>query len=283
MEENNIYTWAILDENTTSINDYILWWDSDLSSKIDNLPQNKFEIKEYNQWAEYESRNFCTIYSAMWMLSDLKGIKFTNEQILEVWRLWVANWWLDPDVWWYLYKAIDEVRNWWNKNNPNDKIISFRLKVTDPEFQELMDLWYSCQIWYKTSTELYNDSQDDWIVEWNNFPKKWWHAVRSRIWKIKIVDNYFWKKKYNQYTIKQVQSLIDNWIIFNEAYVFLNYNNMAIPWITDLPENSPFAEAMTKMYNKGAIKGFWDWTVRPNQSLTRWEFSLILNRLWLLD
>lgn len=95
--QDEIFYGAILDENTISPKDYILGGDSDLSVKLKLVPINLAPTIQYNQRLVYESRNFCTIYSAMGMLGDIKNVTFTNEQILEVGRLGVAAGWLDPN------------------------------------------------------------------------------------------------------------------------------------------------------------------------------------------
>jgi len=80
--------WCLGDgaENT----DYLLCnWDWDL---LPNLFE-KDEIRyEYNQWINEWSRKSCTIFAAMWMLSDLINYKFSDEEMKEVDELSYTKW-----------------------------------------------------------------------------------------------------------------------------------------------------------------------------------------------
>ena len=78
MEEKTMWCLGIWEADT----DYQLCnWDIDL---IPNLVK-KDEIRfEYNQWNQEWSRNSCTIFAAMWMLSDLINYEFSLKEIKEV-------------------------------------------------------------------------------------------------------------------------------------------------------------------------------------------------------
>lgn len=215
----NFYTWAILDNNSIKQDDYI--FGSDLNLLLEHRKNENPIRYEYNQAAQYETRNYCTVYSAFTMLSHLMNKEFTDEEIIWVGKQMENDWKLDPSVWAYLSDAIDYVRKYWNTNNPNDKILSFRIKVWSIEFNEATLKGYSIQVWYKTSKELYNDSQDDWIVSAKDFTWNWWHAVTHYMDKHYIIDNYKWKKKYNRYKIQYFDELLKDGTIFNYGYLFL--------------------------------------------------------------
>lgn len=218
-EELDLSQWWWLIDIGQKDTDFILGADilSDLSDEEQITYQPQYE---YNQGAEYETRNYCTIYSAFTMLSYLKNRKFDTEDIKCVANKMRLDWKLDPDKWAYLSDAIDYVRRWYNAKN-EDKITSRSVDLTDKELLKLIDQKSRLiQIGYKTSAELFNDTQDDWVAMKSDYPKWWWHAV-SKYW-INIIDNYFWKKKFNRYSFHYFDELIKNWVVFRVWYIFLN-------------------------------------------------------------
>lgn len=212
------YSWLILDENTISSQDYVFWVDTDLK-----IPTNTNKTKHYyNQGEIYRTRNACALYWSAWAISDLTWYKFTTTELLEIVDLAEKKYWWVETQGMYMSKAVDCLRNWWNIKNPNNKLITFRLEIWDEKFEEALDKNHSLVVWYKTSSEYYKDSQDDWKISKEDFPKKWWHLVRTNFNNvIKIDDNYFWKKKYNTYENEKLIKLKENWVFFNSAYLFL--------------------------------------------------------------
>lgn len=215
----NLWGWLI--DIGAKDTDYILWADI-LSDLLDEKPTD-YQIRfEYNQGAEFLTRNWCTVFSAFTMLSYLKNREFTLTQIKEVWNLMIKDWKLDPDVWAYLSDAIDYVRRWYNANY-RDKITSYKVNLKDLELLSKIDEKnLMIQVWYRTSSELYLDSQDDWNCSKKDYPKWGWHATCrwGSVWWIQ--DNYEWQKKFNRYTFEFPQDLINNWVVFPDWYIFLN-------------------------------------------------------------
>lgn len=199
--------------------DYILW--SSLYEKIEEIENiNRQPIYEYNQGAQYKTRNWCTIYSAITQLSYLFNREFTLCEIYEIGDKMIAEWKLDPDNWAYLSDAIDYTRRWWNEKFPDKKIASYRIDYLDEWLiKKIRSKIRLTQLWYRTSSDLYNELQSKWYASKKDYPKVWWHAVTS-YW-INIIDNYKWKAKKNRYNFQYEKDLINNWVIFRNWYLFL--------------------------------------------------------------
>jgi hypothetical protein len=218
MEENNLW-WGLI-WIWEKISDFVLWADilTDLSDEklITYQPQY-----EYNQGAEYETRNYCTLFSAFTMLSYLKNKQFLISDIKCVANKMILDWKLDPNLWAYLSDAIDYTRRWYNERNA-DKITSYSVDLTDKALLEQIKQksWGLIQMWYRTSAELHTDAQDDWSAILWNYPKSWGHAVCK--YGLNIIDNYFWKLKFNRYSFDKFDELITNWVVFRTWYIFLN-------------------------------------------------------------
>lgn len=202
--------------------DYLFWASENIATELKFWKSPLSEVKyEYNQSAQYKTRNWCTLYSAVTQLSHLKDYQFSLSEIYEIGDKMIKDWKLDPDYWAYLSDAIDYTRRWWNNKFPNNQVISFKIDYLDKVlFDALVRSNYITQFWYRTSTSLHNDAQDDWIVQGDNFQKIGWHAVSK--FKDITVDNYIWKLKYNRYTFKYFIELINNWVIYRSWYIFLN-------------------------------------------------------------
>lgn len=177
-------------------------------------------IYEYDQGAQWETRNWCTIYSAITELSFLMDRKFSLCEIQRVGHKMIADWKLDPDKWAFLSDAIDYVRRDWNENNPENLIESFQIDYTDLWLIQVLDnhIPRPTQFWYRTSTELSKDKADG-VVDGKNFPKVGGHAVTR--WKWETVDNYSRPWRTNRYRFAHFQDLIKNWVIFKNGYIFL--------------------------------------------------------------
>lgn len=202
--------------------DYVFWNSEDIKEKLrERWVINRQVEYEYNQWAEYETRNYCTVFSAVTELSWLFDRRFTVCEIKEIANRMIKDWKLDPDKWAYLSDAIDYSRRWWNEMFPDNQVESYRIDYSDKELNNILTHKYPrlTQLWYRTSGELYKDLQDDWIASKADYPRSWWHAVSK--WGYWIIDNYKGQKTYNRYTFQFFNELVDNWIIFKYWYIFL--------------------------------------------------------------
>ncbi len=216
-----IYTWCqwIWEKDT----DYQLCGALDATYKL--LSQSSFDrqpVYEYNQAKEYETRNWCTIFSWITELSYLKNREFTIEEIKEIWNQMINDRKLNPDKWAYLHDAIDYIRHFWNANNP-DKIESYRIDYTDTELLNILTHKNVrlTQLWYYTSRELHTETEDNWYANLDKYPIWWGHAVS--MYGYNIIDNYKWVRKCNRYSFDKFDELIKNWVIMKYWYLFLNY------------------------------------------------------------
>jgi len=177
-------------------------------------------IYEYNQWAQFETRNFCTVYSAVTELSFLFNREFSLTEILEIGNRMIKDWKLDPNYWAYLSDAIDYTRRWWNESFPENKVVSYQMDYTDIGLLTVLDDYIPrpTQLWYRTSTTLYNDTLD-WIADKKTYPQTGGHAVTRMQWE--IVNNYKREWKLNRFQFTYMQDLIKNGIVFQKWYIFL--------------------------------------------------------------
>ena len=172
---------------------------------------------------EYEETRFsCALFWTMWTISDLTGYEFTKEDILAINRSAIDDYGLSIPWGMWFYQAVDCVRHYWNDVLKFKRLASFRAIIWDEIYTELMSKNHSVIVWYKTSTEYYNDSQDNWVLEGEDFDIGWGHCVRNNHYDFnRIEDNYEWLKEYNDYDILHLEKLKENGVYFASAYYFL--------------------------------------------------------------
>lgn len=244
--------------------DYLFWTDNI------TISQNKNTIKyEYNQAEQTRTRNACVIYWNCWVISDLTWYKFSESELLEIVDLaeksygWSESWWMAFARW------TDCVRNWWNTKFPDKQLITFRLDIWSEYFYEALDKWHSLTVWYKTSKDYLIDSQDNWEIQWEDFKKWWWHLVRCyKKWNnIRIIDNYSWKKIFNDYINNNLEVLQKNWVFFISAYLYLLKDETMKEEI----KNNIDLENAKKFFDRG----YTNW-LNPKAPITREEMFALL-------
>lgn len=283
------FAWLMEWDKNFSDKDWILWWNSELSVKLELAPViNNWKYYWYNQAAQPRTRMACTMYSAFGCVTDLTWYIFTLEQILEICDIAEKDYEWNEAEWGWLHKAIDCVRHYYNEKvvkSPGDTLMSFKVEVWGEDYDNALEKWYSIQIWYRTKTSYYKDSQDNWNIDLDSFMDKnnWGHAVRvKKKWThlvgfdTSIVDNYDWHKKYNEYTNEKIEKLKKDWMFFDWGYLYLKVENMTA--FKDIPSGHPFAKAISWAKENWLIKGYSDWEFKADQPITRWELVAILNR-----
>lgn len=242
-----VNNWAILDEHTISETDYI--FGSDLLERLENITPDKYQY-EYNQRKWEYTRNGCTIFMALWAISDMTGYKFSDDEILDICKLCEAKYGWSPSWGNYLHKSVDCVRNWWNAKFPDNKLVSFRFRLDSQEGQRLLDSNKTVCIWFHTSVKHYNDAQDNGNLDSETFAwaeKGGGHAVRINNYK--TIDNYSGWKKYNKYGTKKILSYVQDGTYFPHAYVFFEQKKS----IKKLLENIKLERA-----RKAQLLGIWN-------------------------
>ena len=207
--------------------DYIFWASiSTAEAELRRRGQINRQVKyEYNQWAQYETRNWCTVYSAVTEVSWLMDYEYSLDEILVIGRKMIKDGKLNPDKWAYLHDAIDYVRKDWNERM-DKKIVSYRIDYSDKELRYLLTHVNPrlTQLWYRTSSELYNEIQSTWIANKKDYKKVGWHAVSQ--WWLATINNYKgkmvnWVPYRNRFSFTYIDDLIKNDVIFKYWYMFL--------------------------------------------------------------
>ena len=213
MEEKEIWCLWIWE----SITDYQL-----CNGDIDLLPTlyRKDEIRfEYNQWNQDWSRNSCTIFAAIWMLSDLINYEFSLAEIKEVDELSYQD---NPKYhtrtrWggWYVKDAVDLVADWYNNSKLSDKywkVAYYRISKYDNEIIEnAIDKLYTID-WNHWLNSDYTKDQKDWMIDGTKFGTVTsWHSVDIINYQgQRSVKNSYKGVKNNIYWLKNKLSQISN-------------------------------------------------------------------------
>ncbi len=269
----NWYNWAILaiDER-----DYVVW-------KIDWLDINKLPVidsgvNSYNQ-LEYSDSYWnclCTLYASIWMVADNAKYKFTWTERQELCKLRIKESDFDINVWWYIVTWNNIVRNYLKKKWV--KLIQYRVSTKNNDFKILLNKWYRINIWLTIWETFLEDMQDNGILNKVNFWKsKYGHSTTiKKIWNNYIIDNYDWKLKYNQVEISDLQALIDNWVIFEWAYLqIIDENNLKLKLKQKIMNDIKIESA--KLF----VAREWKYTnwENPQNNITREEVWAILERV----
>ena len=197
--------------------DYVLCdGDIDILPKLYKQDQVRYE---YNQANQSWSKVSCTIFSAMWMVSDLMNYEFSLEELQEVDELSYTKWRIRWHGW-YVKNAVDLVCKWWNEKHADLwKIAYYRVSKYSNMIDEILEKWYTMNGNFCPTTEYSQDYRKDAILDWTDF---WtntnWHAIDIiNDWKRKVKDSYKGRKTYdwkidcNRYELKNPISKLSNY------------------------------------------------------------------------
>ena len=192
---------------------------TDFLCDSDSLPelvkQNDIRF-EYNQWQTKD----CTIYSAIWALSDLRDVEISeyeiNELVNKSYTLWRIR-----EQGWYVKSAVDMVAKRWNENNPTKKVAYYYVDKNDTgSINKIIDTNYTICTWYRWNTKYNKDVNDDWVLDWTEFGVyTYGHAINilKYKWKLWAKNSYKWRK-FNYYNIAHNLSELKCW--HNGWYVY---------------------------------------------------------------
>ena len=210
MEENVL--WCLWDgaENT----DYVLCnGDSDLLPTLVKKDEIRFSYNQYkNKWS-YAS---CTIFAAVWMLSDLMNYEFSYDEIKEIDELSYTRWRIRGQ-WWWVQSAVKLVADRWNEKMDR-KVAYYRISKYDNEIiEDVIGKLYTID-WNLGLNSKYNEDKKDWMIDGTDFGTQTsWHSVCvvNMEWQRSVKDS--WSVPY--YWLKNKLSAITNFWVYFYVYV----------------------------------------------------------------
>lgn len=208
---------------------------------LDLLPTlyKKDEIRfEYNQGNQEWSRNSCTIFAAIWMLSDLINYEFSLDEIKEVDELSYTKW-RTRGQWWYVQSAVKLVADWYNESKLSEKygkVAYYRINKNDNEIMEdCINKLYTIDGNHWLNAD-YTKDKADWMIDGTKFGTVTnWHSVDIINYKGQrsVKNSYKWVKN-NIYWLKNKLSQISNF--GNYFYVYTLVKDWALEDIKRLNE-----------------------------------------------
>jgi len=210
MEEEVIWCIWLWEQNT----DYVLCnGDSDLLPPLVKKDEIRFTYNQYKNKRSYVS---CTIFAAVWMLSDLMNYEFSYDEIKEIDELSYTRWRIRGQ-WWYVQSAVKLVADRWNEKMDR-KVAYYRISKYDNELiEDVIGKLYTID-WNMHPTKEWNEDKKDWMIDGTDFWKTTsWHSVGvvNKDWQRSVKDSgsipYYW--------LKNKLSAISNFWVYFYVYV----------------------------------------------------------------
>lgn len=183
--------------------DFLCEWFED---KLPTLYQQDDIIFEYNQNDYPWSKKSCTIYSAVWAISDLFNYEFKPEEIKEIDDI-SYTWGRFKNSWWWVQSAVKLVADWWNEHHAKLwKVAYYRIDSTNDKLVDtILDKWYNIMTNINGNTKYQLDYLKDAIVDDTDFGSaSYWHALNLVTINLKkingvvcVKDNYKGRKTNN--------------------------------------------------------------------------------------
>ena len=211
------------------VTDYLLveWFED----KLPTLYQQDDIIFEYNQNKWSWSKKSCTIFSAIWAISDLFNYEFKQAEIKEIDDI-SYTWGRFPDQWWYVQSAVKLVADWWNEHHSDlGKVAYYRFDVTnDNLLNSIINKWYTVMTNIRGNWKYQMDYLRDDILNWTEFGASTYGHALSIInykWKRSVKDNYKgrlcndWKTDCNifelEHEVSEISVFGTNWYIYTKV------------------------------------------------------------------
>ena len=201
--------------------------DSDLLPPLVKKDEIRFE---YNQWAKQWSRVSCTIFAAMWMLSDLINYEFSEKELKEVDELSYTKWRIRWQ-WWYVQSAVKLVADWYNNSELSKtywKVAYYRIsKYDDSIIEDVIDKLYTIDGNHGLNSD-YTKDKKDWMVDGTEFGNiTSWHSVDviKKEWQRSVKNSYKWAE-HNIYWLKNKLSQISNFGQYFYVYTLVKEDNL---------------------------------------------------------
>ena len=210
MEENVLWCIWLWEQNT----DYVLCnGDSDLLPTLVKKDEIRFSYNQYkNKW----SHASCTIFAAVWMLSDLMNYEFSYDEIKEIDELSYTRWRIRGQ-WWWVQSAVKLVADRWNEKMDR-KVAYYRISKYDNEIiEDVIGKLYTID-WNLGLNSKYNEDKKDWMIDGTDFGTQTsWHSVCvvNMEWQRSVKDS--WSVPY--YWLKNKLSAITNFWTYFYVYV----------------------------------------------------------------
>lgn len=218
----NLIDWSLWDWYETS--DFLLT-EADIYTLPELFTQDTIRYN-YNQWKQDRSKKSCSVFSAIWAMSDLKNYKFSLDEIYEIdclsYKRGRVAW-----QWWYTKNAFALVCDRWNKKFPENSSAYYAILFSnDEKCNMVMEKNYNLWVSFNYTADYVQDYGDNWSID---RATKWqkrlvWHCVNEIIKdnQKQIKDNYDWSKS-QYYNINVTNSALYNaWIYHTRAYLFTN-------------------------------------------------------------
>ena len=222
MEEEKLWCLGIWEQDT----DYILCaWDIDTLPTLFKQDEKRYFYNQYiNSWSIVS----CTIFAAVWMLSDLMNYEFSYDEIKEIDDLSYER---GRIKWqgWYVQSAVKLVADRWNENKLSEKywkVAYYRIsKYEDDIIEDCIGKLYTID-WNYCPTKEYNKDREDWMIDGTDF---WtltnWHSVDviCKSGQRSVKDSWS-KPERNIYGLKNKLSAITNFWPYFYIYTLVKDN-----------------------------------------------------------
>lgn len=153
---------------------------------------------DYNQGKQTWSKKSCTIFAAIWAISDLRNYYFPLSEIKEYDELSYTEWRIEWKGW-QTKKAIDLACRKWNKDHPDMPVVYYAIdNVNDDKVNRILAKNYDYNISFNYTKEYVLDLADNMEIDKaeKNTKTLVWHAVCQiqKNWAKYVKDNYAWSK-----------------------------------------------------------------------------------------
>lgn len=180
--------------------DYILTeW---VATNLPTLYEQDTIRYEYNQFNQKWSQKSCTIFSAIWAISDLFNYEFDLKEIKEIDSLSYAAGRV-ANSWWYVQSAVKLVADYWNEHHSDlGKVAYYRIDMADEDTVKMViDKNYNICTWFYGNSAYTKDYATDAVLNGTEFgATTYGHAINviNYNWKRSVKDNYKGRTTYDQ-------------------------------------------------------------------------------------
>lgn len=221
-EDKTIIGWLIEDY---SDDDYIASWEMmPIFETMVNRHKNVLRLNQNRTPFEYS----CTTFWTMAMVAYNSWVSITKEDVDKCAQDALDAWYVIHGIGWPFNANVNFVRKWIRKHKW-EEMVYWRFSLNSARFQEIAKE-RAIDVWYYTSNDLHKDIQQDGIVQWVHYPRRFWHLVHTYNDTLHYIDkheqqyyhnSYHGVHKYNQFYIKRFEELKDNKFFMPFWYIMI--------------------------------------------------------------